>query len=237
MRISLIVAIGKRRQIGKDGKMLWHIREDFRHFKQTTLGHWLIMGRKTFHSIGGVLPGRKSVVLTGNRELAEKLAEAGAYAAANAEEALAMAREAGESEVFICGGENVYRHFLERCDRLYLSRVDFDGEADTFFPPFEHLPWKLVKSHQFPAQKSSLSWCLEILEIDYSVKNLFLIKFFLSGDNKRTWKSFQAQTYKEVYCETFCCVLCLFSAPICLSLRPRPNTTIAPPPSPVPATS
>ena len=158
MRISLIAAIGKRRQIGKDGGMLWHIREDFRHFKKTTLGHWLIMGRKTFHSIGGALPGRHSVVLS-RRDSLE-----GVHVTDSPERALEMAREAGESEVFICGGEKVYQHFLEQSDRLYLSRVDYDGEADAFFPPFEHLPLTLRESREFPATGDAPSWRLEIWE-------------------------------------------------------------------------
>ncbi len=174
MHISLIAAIGKHRQIGKDGRMLWHIPRDFQHFKQTTLGHWLIMGRKTYQSIGTPLPGRHTAVLTRNPELKRQIeGHPNACVAGSEEEALEVVRAAGEEKVFICGGESVYQYFLERGQRLYLSRVDFDGEADAFFPAFEHLSWVLAHSRDFSAVGESPAWSLEVWERGADLANSF----------------------------------------------------------------
>ncbi len=162
MKISMIVAMGKCRQIGKDNQMLWYIKEDFKHFKETTLGYPLIMGRKTYESIGRPLPKRTTIILTRNSDY--QMNHPNVFVAHTKEEALQIAQEQGGLEVFVCGGEQVYASFLNDAEKLYLSRVDFDGKADAFFPEFEHLCWKLLKSQSFVAQSQSPAWSLEILE-------------------------------------------------------------------------
>jgi dihydrofolate reductase len=137
MIISLIVATGTHRQIGLDGKMPWHIHAEFKHFKETTMGHHLIMGRKTFESIGEPLPGRMTIVLSHDPAWSHPHV----LRAATLREALELAKSRGETEVFICGGSSVYEQALPLCQRLYLSQVDYTGPADAFFPSYEQLLW------------------------------------------------------------------------------------------------
>ena len=155
MNINLIVAMGRKRQIGLDGRMPWHIKEELAHFKRTTTGHTLIMGRKTWQAIGRPLPNRTSIVLT--RDPNFKVSAAKVLIARNKEEALEQSLNAGASEIFICGGGEVYRQFLEDADKIYLSWIDFDGKADAFFPSFEHLEWREISHQQFNG------WSLQIL--------------------------------------------------------------------------
>ena len=161
MIVSLIVAIGKNRQIGKGNQMLWHIREDFRKFKETTMGHHLIMGRKTFESIGRPLPGRTTIIITTNINYK---APEGVLIATSPEAALDLAKSRGESEAFIAGGGVVYNLFLERSDRLYLSKVDYDGEADVFFPEYENYQWKSSLKEEFIKTEKAPAWSFELLE-------------------------------------------------------------------------
>lgn len=122
---SIIAAIGKNREIGKNGGLIWRLPGDMKFFKEKTLGHTVLMGRKTFESIPGGkgLPGRKNVVLSRKNGDAEQiLAELGGL----------------DEEVFVIGGGSVYETMLPRCERLYLTEVDAgDKDADTFFPDFD----------------------------------------------------------------------------------------------------
>lgn len=157
----MIVAYGKNNEIGLNNKMLWHISEDFKHFKKTTLGHHLIMGRKTFDSIGKALPGRKTIVLTRNENFSHPDIEV----AKTIDDALALARNNGESEVFIAGGANIYEQFLPLARKLYLSHVDYSGEADTFFPKIDFKKWKQLSHIPYDEVKGKApKWELNILE-------------------------------------------------------------------------
>lgn len=160
MILSAIVAIGKNREIGLDNKMLWHIREDFQNYKKITMGHHLIMGRKTFDSIGRPLPGRTSVILSRDKALTRE----GAIVLNDPKEALEFAKKAGDSEVFINGGAEIYNMFLPEISRLYLSKVDFEGEADTYFPEYEAYDWKIIEETSFAATEKSPAWKFQILE-------------------------------------------------------------------------
>ncbi|SFB80077.1 type 3 dihydrofolate reductase [Pseudoalteromonas denitrificans] len=145
MMISMIAAMAKNRVIGKNNKMPWHLPADLKHFKAVTLGKPIIMGRKTFESIGRPLPGRKNIVIS--RDLTYK-AE-GIEVAATPAEALDIAGEV--PEVMIIGGGHVYDVFLPLCNCLYLTHIDLDVEGDTQFPDYEaHNQWnKLeVKEHK-----------------------------------------------------------------------------------------
>ena len=159
MEISIVVGIGRNREIGLDNKLLWHLKEDLKRFKKITMGHHMIMGRKTFESIGKALPGRTTIVISRqDLELPE-----GVYQAKSLDEAIDLAKKRNELELMIVGGAQIYEQALPKADKLYLSRVDFEGEADTFFPEFEHLSWKTIQKEEFPANENQLSWQFEEL--------------------------------------------------------------------------
>jgi dihydrofolate reductase len=148
--ISLIAAIGKNRELGLNNKLLWHLPEDFKIFKKETMGHTLLMGRKTFESIGKPLPGRTTIVLTRDRAFSHQ----GVSVAHSPEEALSLVKQ--DEELFVCGGAEIYKLFLSRADRLYLSYVDFSGEADAFFPEFEKSQWRVEREESFQGFSFSL---------------------------------------------------------------------------------
>lgn len=128
MIVSIIAAMSRNRIIGRAGSLPWHIPADLSRFRQLTLGHWVIMGRKTFASIGRPLPGRKNIVISRN----PACHAVGAETAASLAEALELA--SGDDEVFICGGGEVYRQAMASVSRIYLTVVDLDFEGDTYFP-------------------------------------------------------------------------------------------------------
>ncbi len=146
---SIIVAIAKNNAIGKDNQLLWHISEDLKYFKRITSGHTVIMGRKTFESIGRPLPNRTNIIIS--RNFPETV---GMTVVSSIEEALQ--RTAGEEEVFIIGGGSIYREAMPKADRLYITHVDTVCEADTFFPDIDLSQWKEVsredhcKGENFP---------------------------------------------------------------------------------------
>lgn len=132
-RVSAIAAIGKNRELGTKNRLSWRIPEDFRRVKELTMGHPLIMGRKTHESIGRPLPGRTSIVVTRDADYAAE----GCIVAHSLEEALAEAREIHKEEIFIFGGAEIYKLALPYTDRLYLTLIDDeDAEADAFFPEY-----------------------------------------------------------------------------------------------------
>lgn len=160
MIVSLIAAIGKNRQLGKDNKMLWHIREDFKHFKETTMGHTLLMGRKTFDSIGRPLPGRETLILTRDKNFKVD----NCTTVHSIEEAFRIAKERGETKLYVAGGGEVYRQALEAnmVDELVMSFVDYDGEADTFFPEVDYSRWQEQKHVAFEKTEKAPQWDLVV---------------------------------------------------------------------------
>lgn len=130
--MKAIAAMSLNRVIGAGNQIPWHLPEDFKWFKQTTTGHVLVMGRKTFESIGRPLPNRLTLVLTRSLEPI-----AGVQTLADLKELKPEAY--GGRELFICGGAQVYAQALPLCSDLYLTLVNREVEGDTFFPPFEHL--------------------------------------------------------------------------------------------------
>lgn len=128
----MIVAVDESRAIGKDNRLLWHIPEDLKHFKELTAGHTIIMGENTYHSIGRPLPNRTNIVVTLNQALALD----GAWVVHSLDEALEVARQKESVEIFVIGGASIYKQFLPRIDRLYLTLVSGTHEADTFFPDY-----------------------------------------------------------------------------------------------------
>jgi len=161
MDISLIVAMDKRRGIGKDGRLPWHLPADLKLFKKITMGHHLIMGRKTWESIGRPLPGRTMIVLTRQPDYQP----IGCLVASSLNEGLAIARRNGEGEVFVIGGANVFRQTLPMADRIYLSRVEGIFAADAFFPELPQGLWKTVKQTVYPSDDHDpFTFIFEILE-------------------------------------------------------------------------
>ena len=137
MIISLIVAMDENRGIGKNNRIPWHLNSDLKHFKVITMGHHLIMGRKTYESIGKPLPGRQIIILTRNLSYSVE----NCLVVHSVDEALAVARSGGESEVFICGGSTVFTKFLASADQIYLTVVHTKTQADTFFPIYNPEEW------------------------------------------------------------------------------------------------
>lgn len=139
--INVIVAMTKRRIIGKDGTLPWHLSEDLKLFKAHTTGNIVIMGRKTFDSIGRPLPNRRNLVVSKSIQENEKVA--GVEYFPDLEHALNAAQD-GSGKIFIIGGASIYHQMIEKADRLYISLVDGDFDGDTCFPEVKEDVWKVV---------------------------------------------------------------------------------------------
>jgi dihydrofolate reductase len=135
-RITLVAARARDGAIGRDNALPWHLPEDLQHFKATTLGHPIVMGRRTFESIGRPLPGRRTIVVT--RDAA--WSHAGCERAASLDEA--VGRCAGLPEVFVVGGGQLYAEAMPRADRLIVTDVEIDVRGDTFFPRIDPAVWR-----------------------------------------------------------------------------------------------
>ena len=135
MIISIIVAFDKVRTIGFRNRLPWHLPADLKHFKSVTMGHSIIMGRKTFESIGKPLPGRKSVVITNNIGYFQE----GITVVHSIEQAIHECKN--ESEVFIIGGAQIFRHSLHLADKLYVTKIHHHFEGDTWFPEISNTEW------------------------------------------------------------------------------------------------
>lgn len=153
MIVSLIVALDRRRGIGKDNQLLWRLPADMKRFRGLTMGHHLIVGRKTYESIGKPLPGRTMVVVTRNKTYQAE----GCTVMHSLADALALAHAHGESEAFIGGGAELYAKALELADRLYLTRVDIEADADTFFPAWNEQAWTLLEESAHPVDEKHAS--------------------------------------------------------------------------------
>ncbi len=135
MTISLIAAIGKNNELGKDNQLLWNIPEDMKHFRETTRGHTVIMGRKTFESIGKALPNRRNIVITRDANYRKD----GVDVTNSLEEAILLCENS--EEVFIIGGGEIYKQALPFASKLYITHVHKEYDADTFFPEIKESDW------------------------------------------------------------------------------------------------
>jgi dihydrofolate reductase len=147
MKISLLVAMDESRGIGIDNGLPWHLSTDLKRFKTLTMGHCLIMGRKTYESIGKPLAGRTMIVVTHNPAYEAD----GCVIAHSVEEALRMAKSTGEREVFIIGGGEIFSQTIEIADRIYLSLVRSQAAADTYFPEIDLSQWMQLEYTDYPA--------------------------------------------------------------------------------------
>ncbi|MCF7833721.1 MAG: dihydrofolate reductase [Candidatus Pacebacteria bacterium] len=158
MNISIIAAIGKNRELGLNNQLLWHLPADMKHFRETTRGHTIIMGRKTFESLGEtngkagkILPNRKNIIITRdphyNIEHTKTEDRKNISIFSSLEEVL---KNISEEEVFVIGGAEIYKLALPYANKLYLTEVEASMEADTFFPEFKKEEWQLDKNEYFP---------------------------------------------------------------------------------------
>jgi dihydrofolate reductase len=153
MKVSAIVAMASNRVIGANNTLPWRLPDDLKRFKQLTMGHTLVLGRKTYESIGRPLPGRTLVVVTRQKDYAPE----GVKVAHSVDEALAMAR--GDSEVFIAGGAELYAQTMDRVDRLYLTRIERAFPGDTYFPEVDLSGWRLIEGeHHAPDLEEALPY-------------------------------------------------------------------------------
>lgn len=151
MTISAIIAMSKNRVIGKDNQIPWHLSADLKYFKRTTLHHHIIMGRKTFLSIGNPLPKRTNIVLTRN----PFFIASNVLVATSIEDGLQLARDNGEEEAFIIGGGEIYRQSMPYLDKIYLTLIDVEVEGDVFFPELDETQWKLISEEAHDADEKN----------------------------------------------------------------------------------
>ena len=162
MRVSLIAALAGNGVIGDGGKVPWHLPPDLAHFKRTTMGHWLLMGRKTWDAIGGKpLPGRTNVVVTRDPGLAAD----GAHVVRSIDEGFRLAEEGGAEELYVAGGEEIYRQTLDRAHRLVLTLLDRAFPGDARFPEVDPAAWRTVSEERNPpAGEPPTAFSIAILE-------------------------------------------------------------------------
>ena len=153
MRISIIAAVAENGIIGRGGALPWRLSDDLRRFKQLTMGHTIVMGRRTWESIGRALPGRRTVVVSRSPDFRTRVD--GVETAISLDQALGIAETAGDNEAFIIGGAELYRESLGRANRLYLTRVQAAVEGDTSFPDTEWSNWQLVESEEHDATEKN----------------------------------------------------------------------------------
>ena len=159
MKIALVAAMANHNVIGLNNQMPWHMPADLAHFKQVTLGKPVIMGRKTYDSIGRLLPGRRNIIISRQPAPAQLAADW----VNSIEEALALVAE--QPEVMIIGGAELYKQMLPRADRLYLTHIDLDSEGDAYFPDYQSdANWQQISSESVAADdKNPHSYRLVLL--------------------------------------------------------------------------
>ncbi len=165
MRIVLVVAVSKNGVIGRDGGLPWTLSSDLKLFRQLTLGKPVIMGRKTWESIGRPLDKRLNIVVTRGAPIAAPEVRT----AASLDDALAVARARAEAdgvdEIAVIGGGEIYRQALPKADRIYLTEVDIEAEGDTIFPPLDPVTWQETSRQPYPqGPKDSAAFVLRVLD-------------------------------------------------------------------------
>ena len=149
---SIMVARSDNHVIGKDNQLPWQMPADLRYFKQTTMGHYCIMGRKTFESVDNPLPGRTNVIITRQPEYHAE----GCLVVHNLDEAFRKGEEQAQKEIFVLGGAEIYKQALAVVDRIYLTEIKTIVDGDTFFPPLDPNQWKETKREEHSADEKNL---------------------------------------------------------------------------------
>ena len=146
MTVTIVVAIAENYAIGKNNQLLWHMPADLKHFKRITSGHTVIMGRKTYDSVGKPLPNRRNIIIT-----RQDITIPGCEVVKSVEEALKLC--SNEEEVFIVGGAEIYKLAMSKTDRIYLTIIHHSFDADSFFPEINYTAWKEVSREDHPADE------------------------------------------------------------------------------------
>jgi len=162
MIISVIVAISENNVIGKDGKIPWHLPQDLKYFKKVTMGHHIVMGRKTYESIGRPLPGRENIVVTKQEDYKAE----GCTIVHSLGAAIAIARMNSENELFIIGGSSIYETMMPDAQKLYLTKVFTTVEdGDAFFPAYDKRMWIEANSYPFlPDDEHKFAYTMMVFE-------------------------------------------------------------------------
>lgn len=156
--ISIISAIGNNNEIGKGNTLLWDLPVDMKHFRETTSGHTVIMGQKTFESIGRPLPNRRNMVLTLDENFESEGVEI--YHSIESIEEVLRAPLVTDEEAFIIGGGQIYKLFIKKADRLYITHVDVSfPDADTFFPIIDKDKWKIISENKVNKDEKNIYDC------------------------------------------------------------------------------
>ncbi|MDD5102865.1 MAG: dihydrofolate reductase [Candidatus Peribacteraceae bacterium] len=161
MQLSLIVAVAENGAIGANNALLWDLPRDMQHFRETTSGHAVIMGQRTYESIGRPLPKRLNIVVTNIPDLKID----GCTVVGSPKQAIEAARASGETEAFVIGGGMIYATMLPMVDRVYFTRVHCAPEADSFFPPFPTPEWKEVSREEFSEDEEN-TYAMDFLIYD-----------------------------------------------------------------------
>ena len=158
--ITIIVAMGKNREIGADNQLLWYLPKDLKHFKELTSGHPIIMGRKTYESIGKPLPNRTNIVISRKNDWFEE----GILIVGSIKEAIKFAKKIDE-KIFIIGGGNIYEQTIDLADQLEITSVDATLEADTYFPKIDEKIWRKTDEicHE-KDEKNQFDFCFQTFE-------------------------------------------------------------------------
>jgi dihydrofolate reductase len=152
MTLSIIVILSTNNVIGRDNKLPWHMPADLKRFKNLTMGHHILMGRRTFDEIKKPLPGRVNVVITRDHHFAAE----GVAISRSVDEAISKAEAAGDKEIFLIGGGEIFKQVIHRANRMYVTRIHADIEGDTYFPDFDDVnEWQLVDAEHFEADEKN----------------------------------------------------------------------------------
>ena len=157
--ISIIVAAATNNVIGRDNALIWHIPADLKHFKKITMGKPIIMGRKSYESIGKPLPGRRNIVIS--RNTGSPVNENGPFFVGSIQAALDDARATHADEIFVIGGGEIYKQCLPMARRLYLTRVEKNYDGDTFFPTLNPHEWQTISKEHHEGDPAFTFYLLE----------------------------------------------------------------------------
>lgn len=150
----IVAGMGNARELGLNNELLWRLPEDLKNFKSLTIGKSMVMGRKTFESIGRPLPKRETIILTRDTSYQRE----DCVVLHSMEEVEEYLKSAGKTEAAVVGGGEIYKLYLPKCNKMFLSFVDFDGEADTFFPEWNESEWSRSKTIEHVAGESTPAW-------------------------------------------------------------------------------
>lgn len=150
MKISLIAAVAKNNVIGKDNDMVWRLPDDFKRFKALTTNHYILMGRKSFESLDGLLPNRTHIVITRNKDYSVPM---GHYVFHSLEEGLDFCKAKNVDDLYIIGGGEIFKEALPFADQMQLTEVNASPEGDSFFPEFDHTNWKVTFNEFHPVDE------------------------------------------------------------------------------------